>query len=217
MDYTAKEAMRTPTYWMIVLSVGLRNTVHSGLSFLLAPVMVWFLADNGKGDERNLITAAFFVTVLSLSTIIFNPAVGWLGDKVSKQKLSAVCMLSGALALLTLLNHSGHLWQLLIFAVLMSFTESANPLAWAIMGDAFGRRSFATLRGWQHLPDQLMSMSTPVWMGWIFDNTGSYYWALLPLTVIYGLSAIVYWTIPRPKIPDRLRARQEARVGGVSP
>ncbi|MFB3098216.1 MAG: MFS transporter, partial [Dehalococcoidia bacterium] len=44
LDFTAKEAMRTPTYWMIVLAVGLRNTVHSGLSFLLAPVMVWFLS-----------------------------------------------------------------------------------------------------------------------------------------------------------------------------
>ena len=28
MNFTAKEAMRTPTYWLIVLAVGLRNTVH---------------------------------------------------------------------------------------------------------------------------------------------------------------------------------------------
>ena len=210
LDFTAKEAMRTPTYWMIVLAVGLRNTVHSGLSFLLAPVMVWFLSGGPRSEDANLVIAAFFVTVLSLSTIVLNPSVGWLGDKVSKQKLSAFCMLSGALAILTLLNQSGHLWQLAIFAVLMSFTESANPLAWAIMGDYFGRRSFATLRGWQHLPDQLMSMSTPVWMGIIFDRTGSYYWALLPLAAIYVLATFSYWTIPRPSIPARLRAREEA-------
>ena len=42
-DFTAREAMRTPSYWMLVLAAGLRNTAHSGLSFLLAPVMVWFL------------------------------------------------------------------------------------------------------------------------------------------------------------------------------
>ncbi len=202
--------MRTPTYWMIVLAVGLRNTVHSGMSFLLAPVMVWFLSASGRSDERNLVIAAVFVTILSLSTFIFNPSVGWLGDKISKQKLSACCMLSGALALLTLVNQSGHLWQLAIFAVLMSFTESANPLAWAIMGDYFGRRSFATLRGWQHLPDQLMSMSTPVWMGIIFDRTGSYYWALLLLAALYLLATFAYWTIPRPGIPVRLRVREGA-------
>lgn len=210
LDFTAKEAMRTPTYWMIVLAVGLRNTVHSGLSFLLVPVMVWFLSASDRSDEANLVIAAAFVTVLSLSSLIFNPGVGWLGDKVSKQKLSAFCMLSGVLAILTLVNHSGHLWQLVVFAVLMAFTEAANPLAWAIMGDCFGRRSFATLRGWQHLPDQLMSMSTPVWMGIIFDRTGSYYWALLPLAALYLLATISYWTIPRPGIPARLRAREGA-------
>ena len=210
LDFTVKEAMRTPTYWMIVLAVGLRNTVHSGLSFLLVPVMVWFLSGNDRSDDANLVIAAAFVTVLSLSSLIFNPSMGWLGDKVSKQKLSAFCMLSGALAILTLVNHSGHLWQLVVFAVLMSFTESANPLAWAIIGDYFGRRSFATLRGWQHLPDQLMSMSTPVWMGVIFDRTGSYYWALLPLAALYLLATIFYWTIPRPGIPARLRVREGA-------
>ena len=94
--------------------------------------------------------------------------------------------------------------------MLLAFAESANPLNWAIMGDFFGRRAFAQLRGWQHLPDQLMSMSTPVWMGLIFDHTGSYYWSLLPLAAIYGLSSIVYWFLPTPKLPARLRARMAA-------
>jgi MFS family permease len=213
VDFTAKEAMRTPTYWLIVMSVGFRNTVHSGVSFLLAPIMVWFLQGAGRGETESLLIASFFVMALALSTIVFNPAVGLLGDRVSKQKLSAVCMVGGALALFTLLNHSGHLWQLLIFSVLLAFSESANPLAWAIMGDAFGRRSFATLRGWQHLPDQLMSMSTPVWMGWIYDNTDSYYWALLPLIVLYIMAAVGYWTIPRPRLPARLRTREQAQAG----
>ena len=28
--------------------------------------------------------------------------------------------------------------------------------------------------------------------------TGSYYWSLLPLALLYGLSAGVYWMLPRP-------------------
>ncbi len=212
VDFTAKEAMRSPTYWLIVMSVGFRNTVHSGVSFLLAPIMVWFLQGGDRGETESLLIASFFVMALALSSIVFNPTVGVLGDRVSKQKLSAICMISGAVALTTLLNHSGHMWQLLLFAILLAFSESANPLAWAIMGDAFGRRAFATLRGWQHLPDQLMSMSTPVWMGWIYDTTGSYYWALLPLVVLYIMAAVGYWTIPRPRLPDRLRAREQARA-----
>jgi MFS family permease len=201
-DFNAKEAMRTPSYWLLVLATGLRNTVHSGMSFLLAPVMIWFLLGGEREQSESLQIAATFVGVVAVGTIVFNPFVGWLGDKFQKKRLSALCMVSGGLALTLLLNRSGELWQLGIFAIMMAFAESANPLNWAIMGDFFGRRAFATLRGWQHLPDQLMSMWTSVWMGLIFDHTGSYYWALLPLASIYTLAAIGYWVIPRPRPPD---------------
>jgi MFS family permease len=215
LDFTAKEAMRTPSYWLLVLATALRNTVHSGMSFLLAPVMVWFLRGAGRGQEESLPIAAAFVGAVAIGTIVFNPFVGWLGDKFPRKKLSAICMISGAASLALLLDRSGNLWQLAIFSMMLAFAESANPLNWAIMGDFFGRRAFATLRGWQHLPDQLLSMWTAVWMGLIFDQTGSFYWALLPLASIYGLAAIGYWIIPRPKIPPRLRAREEA--GAVNP
>ena len=202
-DFTAREATRTASFWLLVWAVGLRNTVHSGMQFLLVPVMVWFLSGSGRGQDESQSIAILFVAILSLGTMVFNPLVGWIGDSWSKQRLSAIAMVVGMLALVTLLNQSGALWQMCLFVVLLAFSESANPLAWSIMGDFFGRRSFATLRGIQHLPDQLMSMSTAVWMGWIFDNTGSFYWALLPLAAIYALSAFFYWTMPRPKPPVR--------------
>ena len=148
--------------------------------------------------------AAFFVGLLSFGTFVLTPVVGWLGDRTSKPRLGAVCMAIGAVSMLLFLQQNGQVWHLALSVLLLAVAESANPLNWAIMGDFFGRRAFATLRGWQHLPDQLMSMSTPVWMGWIFDQTGSYYWSLLPLAVIYGLSGCVYWALPRPAMPARL-------------
>ena len=210
MDFTTREAMVSISYWLLVLSVGLRNTVHSGMSFLLVPVMVWFLEGGGRSEDASQAIAVPLVAGLSLGTIVFNPLVGWAGDSWSKLKLSSMAMVSGAVAMVVLMDHSGHLWQAGLFVVLLAFSESANPLAWAIMGDFFGRRSFATLRGWQHLPDQLMSMSTPVWMGLIVDQTGSYFWALIPLAAIYGLSAFSYLLIPRPRPPARLRMQRQA-------
>jgi MFS family permease len=206
-DYTVNEAMRTPSYWVLTISSSLRNTVHSGISFLMAPVMVWFLQGQGMSEAKGLPIAAAFIGVLSFTTLLFNLVIGWMGDKVSKPRLSAVCMAGGVVSMLALLNQSGLIWQLLLFVVLLAFAESANPLNWAIMGEFFGRRSFATLRGWQHLPNQLMSMSTPVWMGWIFDNTQSYYWSLIPLAAIYGMSALFFWYLSKPKMPERLRTR----------
>lgn len=204
-DFTASEAMRTLSYWLLVLGTGLRNTVHSGMSFLMAPVVIWFLQGSGRSADDSLPMAALFVGLLSLGTFVLTPIVGWMGDRISKPQLSAMCMAFGAVSMAMLLHQSGQIWYLGLSVLLQAVAESSNPLNWAIMGDFFGRRAFATLRGWQHLPDQLLSMSTPVWMGWIFDHTGSYYWSLVPLAIIYGLSACVYWILPQPTTPARLR------------
>ena len=212
-DFMASEAMRTPTYWMLVLAVGMRNTVHSGTTFLMVPLAVWFLMGSGRTEDASQPIAVGFIGVMSFSLLLMTPIVGWLGDRWSKNKLSSACMIGGALSLLMLVQDTGNIWQLVAFVVLLAFSETANPLAWAIMGDYFGRRSYATLRGWQHLPDQLMSMSTPVWMGLIFEHTDSYKWALIPLVIIYCLSAVFYWIIPNPRTPARVRAyRAESHI-----
>ena len=212
-DFMASEAMRTPTYWMLVLAVGMRNTVHSGTTFLMVPLAVWFLMGSGRTEDASQPIAVGFIGVMSFSLLLMTPIVGWLGDRWSKNKLSSACMIGGALSLLMLVQDTGNIWQLVAFVVLLAFSETANPLAWAIMGDYFGRRSYATLRGWQHLPDQLMSMSTPVWMGLIFEHTGSFKWALIPLVIIYCLAAVFYWIIPNPRTPARVRAyRAESHI-----
>ena len=207
-DFTAREAMTTPAFWLLVWAVGLRNTVHSGMQYLLVPVIIWFLMGSGRLEDDSERLSVLLVGLLSLSSLVMNPIVGWMGDSWSKQRLSAVAMLGGALSVVMLLNHSGALWQASLFVVLLAVSETANPLAWAIMGDFFGRRSYATLRGWQHLPDQMMSMSTPVWMGFIYDRTDSYYWALVPLVAIYTVASVSYLVIPRPKTPGRVLTAQ---------
>lgn len=231
-DFLAGEAMRTPSYWLLVMATGFRNIVHSGASFLMAPLIIWFLEAGVPVDptsdqgQRFIIIAAGFVSGFSLLNMVFNPCMGWLGDRVDRRKLSAVCMVSGAVALGSLITQSGEMWQVVVFVLLLAFAESANPLNWAIMGDFFGRRAYATLRGWQHLPDQLASMWTAMWMGAVYDYTGSFYWALFPLVLLYVAAAIGYWFLPRPPLPRRLQLQREresarearaARGGGGAP
>ncbi|MEC8910074.1 MAG: MFS transporter, partial [Chloroflexota bacterium] len=143
-DFMASEAMRTPTFWMLVLAVGMRNTVHSGTTFLMVPLSVWFLMGSGRSEDDAQPIAVAFVGVMSFSLLIMTPIVGWMGDRWSKKKLSSVCMIGGALSLIMLVEDTGNIWQLVAFVVLLALSETANPLAWAIMGDYFGRRSYAT-------------------------------------------------------------------------
>ena len=97
-DYTLKEAMTTSSFRLLAVSSGFLNTVHPGISFLMAPVMVWFLQCGGLSEEDGLTIAAAFIGILSLSALVFYPIVGLLSDRISKTKSSAVCMVSGALS-----------------------------------------------------------------------------------------------------------------------
>lgn len=205
-DFGVKEAMHTIAYWQLMIATGLRNTVTSGINLLMAPMMIWFLQGVNRSETESLIIASFFMMMFSVGSMILNPMIGWIGDQWRKEKVSAVCMLLGGISMLVLLDRSGSLWQLGLFAVLLALSDAANPLAWAMLGDYFGRKNFATLQGWHHLPNQLMSMSTPVWMGFIFDRTDSYYWSLIPCIVIYILATGSYWTLRRPKLPSDVKS-----------
>ena len=193
MDFTPKEAMKTPSFWQLTVTLALRSAVLSGVQFHLVPLMVWA---RGPGSER---TAGLLVGLLAFSGLVGKPLAGWMGDKWSKQRISAAAMLAGVLAMVVLLISGGHLWQLAVFVILLGLSQSANPLSYAILGDFFGRKSFPILSGWQHLPSHLMAMGIPLLVGLAFDRTGSYKWALIPVAIVYGLSALSYWTLPRPK------------------
>ena len=199
VDFTTREAMKTRSYWQFAIAYGLNNSVNSGVTFQLVPLMVWAGTSQPK--------AALLVGLLSFASLVFSPVMGWMGDTWSKPKINAVAMVMGVVAMLVLLSSSGHLWQLALFAILLALSEASNALSWAIVGDFFGRRNYAMMRGWLDLPDQLLSMSTPVWMGLIFDRTGSYYWAVVPLAAMYGLSALFYVTLPRPRPPEGYQSR----------
>lgn len=194
-DFTTIEALRTPSFWLFVLALGLRDSVHAGYQWHMVPLMVW--------SGVSLTTAAFFVGLMSLTSVLFAPCMGWAGDRWSKQRISAASMASAALAMLVLMASSGQLWQLTIFVILLALADTVMPINWSLLGEFFGRKNFATLAGWYRVPSTMMVMWAPVWVGWVFDRTDSYFWALVPLIVISVVSGFFYWIMPSPKIPAR--------------
>jgi len=195
-EFTAREALRTPAFWLLAAFHGLRNDPYSGVSVHLVPLLVW------KGlDEA---TAAFFVGLTALSTVVVRPLTGWLGDRHSKQRIGALGVLLGALGLVVLMYSDGALWPMVFFAVLFSFGDGVNSVTWALVGDVFGRAHFATIRGWISMFQSFASMPAAVYTGWIYDRTQSYTQALLVFVVCYGVAALVLWLIPHPTRPAPL-------------
>ena len=203
-EFTAREALRTPVFWLLAIFHGLRNIPYSGVTVHLVPLLVW------KGLDQP--TAAVFVGVTALCTVIVRPLTGWLGDRHSKQKIGAVGVLLGALGLAVLTYSDGAVWSLLVFAILFSFGDGINSVTWALVGDFFGRAHFATIRGWIGMLQSIASMPAAVFTGWIYDQTQSYTYALIPFIVSYGVAGLILWGLPHPERPTRLEvpARQAA-------
>ncbi len=194
-EFTAREALRTPVFWLLATFHGLRNIPYSGVTVHLVPLLVW------KGLDQP--TAAFFVGLAAFSTVIVRPLTGWLGDRRSKQKIGAVGVFLGALGLVVLTYSDGALWPLVVFAILFAFGDGINSVTWALVGDFFGRRHFASIRGWIGMIQSLASMPAAVFTGWIYDQTQSYTYALIPFIISYGVAGLVLWWLPHPKRPAR--------------
>ena len=195
VDFTAREAIKTRAYWLLALAMGLRISAHTGVFVHLVPLMVW------KGQSEA--TGALVVALVAFVTIPLRLVLGWIGDKWAKQKMVGITMALGGVSLAILLIPGRALWQLPLFALLFSIPEAVSGLAWSLVGDFFGRRSFATLRGGITTVYSFMSMGVPVFAGWVFDTTDSYYWALIPIVGMYLAAAVLFWGLPRPRTPSR--------------
>jgi MFS family permease len=195
-EFTAGEALRTPTFWLLAAFHGLRNIPFSGVHVHLVPLLVW------QGLDQPM--AAFFVGLTALSTVIVRPLTGWLGDSHSKQKIGAVGVVLGALGLITLMYSDGRFWPLVAFAVLFSFGDGINSVTWALVGDCFGRVHFAAIRGWISMFQSFASMPAAVLTGWIYDQTESYTYALMAFIICYGVAGLILWRLPHPQRPEGL-------------
>jgi MFS family permease len=204
VDFTAKEAFRTRTFWLLALAMGLRSSAHTGVFVHLVPLMVW------KGQTEA--TGALVVAFVAFTTFPLRAVLGWTGDKWAKHKIVGITMGLGAASLGMLIVSGGTLWQLLMFAALFSFAEAVNGIAWSLLGDFFGRGSFATIRGGITMAQGFASMGTPVFAGWVYDTTGSYYSALMPLIALYLGAGVLFWTLPKARHPGRVADPPEARA-----
>jgi MFS family permease len=195
-EFTAGEAFRTPAFWLLAAFHGLRNVPYAGVSVHLVPLLVW------KGLDQH--TAAFFVGLTAFSAVIVRPLTGWLGDRSSKQNIGAMGVILGGLGLVVLTCSNGALWHMVLFAILSSFADGVNSVTWALVGDFFGRNHFASIRGWMGMIQSLVAMPGAVFTGWIYDQTQSYTYAVMPFIVLYALAGLALWLAPRPRRPQAL-------------
>ena len=92
---------------------------------------------------------------------------------MNKPRLISLWMLLPVTALFILIGGESII-ALWIFALLFATLDAAFPVTWAISGDFFGRKHFATIRGNMTFFYMWGSFAGPVLAGAIYDRTQSY-------------------------------------------
>jgi MFS family permease len=191
-NYGVKEAMRTPTYWLLLAGTMMRICVGGAITVHFVAILVW------KGTEETV--AAGLLGIFALINLPLRLFTGWLGDRFSRTALLVATLLVGAISLIVL-NYGSGLAAFWLFLLLYAWAESNPSLNWALIGDYFGRRSFATIRGSMSFFYGWANMAAPLVAGLLWDWTGSYEHTLWLFVAMWLVGAAIFAVLRPPGKP----------------
>ncbi|MDA1280051.1 MAG: MFS transporter [Chloroflexi bacterium] len=189
-EWTPRDAIRTRAFWTLAAGTVLRMSVHGTIFVHFVPILVW------KGESQQ--SAANLIGLLALCSVPLILIFGWLSDRLGRQRLLFGCYLSAASSL-ALLNVVEGSWPIFVAMLLFTGTEIGSGLNWALVGDLFGRKRFATIRGMLSPIYNTALFAMPIAAGWVKDETGSYQIVLLVGTGLLIAAAFTFLTIKKPE------------------
>jgi MFS family permease len=190
-DFTLAAAMRTAPFWLLTIATGARVIILSAITVHYVPIMVW----RGLTAQR----AAAFLAVQAFLSLPSHVLFGWIADRVNKPRLMSVCMLlamASALALIFVKEE----WGILLFLPLFGMVEYTFPVNWSTVGEFFGRKNFAKIRGAMTFIQTWGNVIGPVIAGAIYDRTHSYLGLLWLSVTLLLLAGALYAVVVKPSL-----------------
>jgi MFS family permease len=142
-------------------------------------------------------------TVVLTYTAIALPSqfiAGRLADRLPKPPVVFVCMMfqSVSLAIIALAET---IPLAFLFAVLYGIGFGGRTVVLtALRGDYFGRRAFATIMGLSQFPNNIAMIGAPLFAGFMFDTTGSYFVPFIAFAALSFVGALLMLSVRRPRI-----------------
>jgi sugar phosphate permease len=195
-DFTAREALRTPAFWL--LSLG-----HGFALFVVHTVLVHAITHLKEGLGYSIATAALVMALVTAFQIVGVALGWWIGDRFDKRRIAAACMLMHALGLL-MLTYAFHMWMLVAFAVLHGTAWGLRgPFMQAIRADYFGRAAIGMILGLSYMIIIIGQMGGPLIAGAFADAHGNYRTGFTILAILAGLGSFFFLLAKKPARPAR--------------
>ena len=188
-DYEVKDAVRTSAFWFLLLGNGFRQIGRSAIVINLVPILV------SRGAPQQL--AANLVGLLLVVSLFCRIPIGIAADKWSKPAILSISMAIQVVAFaFLLLGGSG--WFLYAYIVLAGMGDSGAIISWAALGEYFGRRKFATLRGLISFSYSWGIVAAPAFAGWVFDIKQTWDIPIIFAMGAFGLATLSYAMMRKP-------------------
>jgi MFS family permease len=209
-DFTLREALRTPAFWLI--SFG-----HGSALFVVGAVTVHVISHLKEDLGYSVGAAALVVTLMTAFQIVGMVVGGTLGDRVDKRAICAACMLMHMTGML-LVAFAVNVAMVIAFAVLHGLAWGARgPLMQAIRADYFGRTAFGAIMGVSTTIILFGQVGGPLVAGIMADQTGDYVAGFTVLAILSGLGSGFFIFARPPLLPVRAHAPErqaEPATGG---
>ncbi len=193
---TAREAIRTASFWLMVFSFVVFGAYTLGTVVHLVPLLV------DRGLDRP--TAALAASSLGFALIAGRLVAGYLLDRVFAPYVVVAVMLAPVIAMATLALGASSVPVVFACAILLGIGLGAElDFMSYLLSRYFGLRAYAQLYGYMYGLFALGSALGPLFMGYIYQTQGTYVPALWTLCILTALALVPFLMLgPYPKLPD---------------
>jgi MFS family permease len=189
--WSRREALRTPAFWLIVITFGVAHVGVTGLNLHVFS----FVSDQG----HPAMVAAFVMSTIAFMQFTTPMVWGLFAERWNLGKLIMAKFLIQAVGILWAMSDPGVLSLyagFFLYGIGMGGTSILAEMIWA---NYFGRISLGTIRGMGSLLTSVFSAGGPPFFGILFDYTQSYY---LSFSIFIGMlfaSALLSLFLRPPK------------------
>ena len=190
-EYTAREALRTGSFWL--LSLG-----HACSLFVVSAINVHAIVHIKEGLGYSLALASLYITIATAGQFV-GVVCGWaIPEKIERRKITAFTMLFHAAGML-MLTYAGGMVVLVLSALVHGVGWGLRgPFIAAMRADYFGRNSIGMILGLSSMIMVIGQIGGPLIAGAFADWLGNY---RAGFTLIAGLAAVgslFFWMARRP-------------------
>ena len=199
VEFTLRQALKTRTYWLLLAIGILPDLVYPVMGIHIIP----FLTDRGIDP----LIAAGMMAVMVTAGIPARFVGGLVADRVRRDHLR---YLLGAIPLLQALGLTVFLLNqrtamIYVWFVLWGLGFGANlTVGTTAMVRYFGRKAYGSIEGSYGLLFLPIGVIAPIYIGWLYDTSGSYTTAFILLAISLTVTGILFPFIKPPKPPAEI-------------